>query len=594
MEFITAERPLEEIRTRMAALPSIWRRAAGDASLATLPGGIRLAVLTSPFIVRWASWLVAVLIVAIAEPSDRNSRLEPWLLAATFLQVMALTFYMPILRPWTLQKLRRFTATPETLDVLGVGLIDLVLSMVVVYLSGGWGSPYFHFALTALLIPSFFLTFAGVCALAAAYMAAYLAGIMLFGDGLDGSWRTTNLNSFIGALVTPLLVALVPNYLGNLLRELDAARQDAVDALADSDLQFRIARAFLEGGRALDATLSAVVTEAVEASRFDRLAAIVYADDGAVRAYGVRDVQLEGAELEAAFAGAGARTIPTSGVPPPLAPAFEDMEWTAVAPLRTGGHVEGWLLAGMEARPASIFHEVRLLEAVAGQIALGTRNIRLTARVGELAAEGERTRIAREIHDGIAQMVYMLTLSLETAADRVGSDPEEQRRRLHDLTALAKNALWEVRQYIFDLRPLLSGEAGLAGAIEGQVREFQAVSDLPVELRVTGEPLRLPLETSASLYRIVQEGLGNIFRHARATSVSIHVEFADGRVRLEIEDDGVGMPEPVLAGAPGAQSGHGMGNLRRRVDDLGGTLQVESTAGAGTRICVDVPAGGDE
>ena len=114
------------------------------------------------------------------------------------------------------------------------------------------------------------------------------------------------------------------------------------------------------------------------------------------------------------------------------------------------------------------------------------RNVRLAERIGELAAEAERTRIAREIHDGIAQMVFMLTLSLETAIDRVGGDPDEQRQRLRDLTALAKNALWEVRQYIFDLRPLLSGDEGLAGAVQGQVKEFQAVSELPVELAIHG------------------------------------------------------------------------------------------------------------
>jgi len=227
----------------------------------------------------------------------------------------------------------------------------------------------------------------------------------------------------------------------------------------------------------------------------------------------------------------------------------------------------------------------RLLDAVAGQIALGVRNIRLTERIGELAAEGERTRIAREIHDGIAQMVYMLSLSLETAVDRVGGDPDEQRRRLKDLTALAKNALWEVRQYIFDLRPLLSGQEGLAGAVQGQVKEFQAVSEMPVELNVRGTPLRLPIDTSASMYRIVQEGLGNIFRHARATHVRIDLAFLDHTVSLAIEDDGIGI-DPK---APGERVGFGMDNLRKRVDDLGGTVDVRTISGEGTRIEVNVP-----
>jgi signal transduction histidine kinase len=591
MEIIGAERPLEEIRTRVAALPSLWRRRAGDESLATLPGGIRLAVLTSPFIVRWAAWGVALLIILVAEPSHANERYEPWLLMGTAAQLLLLTFYVPVLRPTVVQKLTRFTPNPERIDVLVVGMADLVLSMCAVYLSGGWGSPYFHFALTALLIPSFFLTFGGVFVLAIGYMAAYVFGLATFGDGLDGSWKTTNLNSFIGAIVTPLLVALVPNYLGNLLRELDAARQDGVEALADSDMQFRVARAFLEGSNVPEDALPRVAATALESSRFDRMLLLVPDDPKSGTATHAYGDDIDGAPppdaLADLFGGSGARTHPVSSLPPPIAGAFEDCAWTAVVPLRSADAIEGWLVAGARERPASIFHELRLLDAVGGQIALGVRNIRLSARVGELAAEGERTRIAREIHDGIAQMVYMLSLSLETAADRVGGDPEEQRRRLQDLTAVAKNALWEVRQYIFDLRPLLSGEEGLVGAIQGQVKEFQAVSDLPVDLRLKGVAAKLPIETSAGLYRIAQEGLGNIFRHAHARNVIIDLAFAPGAVTLAIEDDGVGIAE----GEPGGRIGHGMGNLRRRVEEMRGTLSMRSTPGEGTRIEVTVPAG---
>ncbi|HEY8172940.1 MAG TPA: sensor histidine kinase [Dehalococcoidia bacterium] len=594
MEIIGAERPLEEIRTRVAALPSLWRRRAGDESLAALPGGIRLAVLTSPFIVRWASWFVALLIVVIAAPSPANDRFEPWLLMGTFVQTTLLTFYVPVFRPSALEKLRRFTPNPERIDVLCVGLLDLVLSMCAVYLSGGWGSPYFHFALTALLIPSFFLTFGGVFILAGAYMAAYVFGLATFGDGLNGSWKDTSLNSFIGALVTPLLVALVPNYLGNLLRELDAARQDAVEALADSDMQFRVARSFLEGSVDAEAALPRVAITALESSRFDRVLLLIPDDPKSgveTHAYGepLEDAPPP-ATLAEIFSGSGARTQLTSSLPTPIDAAFDDCSWVAVVPLRSADAVEGWLLAGMHDRPSSIFHELRLLDAVGGQIALGVRNIRLSARVGELAAEGERTRIAREIHDGIAQMVYMLSLSLETAADRVGGDPEEQRRRLQDLTAVAKNALWEVRQYIFDLRPLLSGDEGLVGAIQGQVKEFQAVSDLPVELTVDGTPEKLPMETSAGLYRIAQEGLGNIFRHARASKVGIELRFADHMVTLAIQDDGIGISEAE----PGGRVGHGMDNLQRRVEEMDGTLQLSTTPGVGTRIEVTVPAGGEE
>ena len=585
------EGPLDDIRTRVASMPSMWRRRASDASLATLPGGIRLAVLTSPFIVRWASWFVALLIVLIADPGGANDQFEPWLLIGTFVQLVALTFYVPVIRPYILPVLERYVDNPQRYDVLAAGLIDLVLSMLAVYLSGGWGSPYYHFALTALLIPSFFLTFSGVFVLAGAYMVAYLFGVMTFGEGVEGSWKTSNLNSFIGAMVTPLLVALVPNYLGNLLRELDAARQDAVESLADSDLMFRVAAAFLEGGPELDEVMPSVATAATEASRFDRFGMLIPEDasEGAeTRVYGI-DVASppEPQALAEAFGRAGTPPRTLVEMPEPLARAFDGCAWFAAVAMRSSDAVEGWLVAGTYQRPASIFHELRLLEALAGQIALGVRNARLTDRIGELAAEGERTRIAREIHDGIAQMIFMLSLSLETAADRAGEDPDEQRRRLKDLTTLAKNALWEVRQYIFDLRPLLAGDEGLLGAVQGQVKEFQAVSEMPVELSVSGDPAQLPVETSAALYRIVQEGLGNIFRHAHASTVKIELGFGDDEVSLAVEDDGVGMREDD----PNRRVGYGTGNLRRRVEELHGEYRVRSVPGSGTRVEVTVPIG---
>jgi len=588
------EASIEEFSTRVATLPrSFWRRR--DASFATLPGGIRLAVLTSPFIVRWAAWLVAVLIVFVADVPKVNREFEPWLLIGTMAETAVVTFYVPVIRPVLLPVLRRWLEAPENNDVLVVGLADLTLAMAAIYLSGGWGSPYYQFALTALLIPAFFLTLRGVLALGGAYMAAYVFGLAFFGDGVRGSWKDANLNSFIGAMVTPLLVALVPNYLGSVLRDLDAARRDAVEALGDSELLHRIARAFLEGGRAPAAVLPKVAAGALEASRFDEVVLLVppagpSGEDGTMRAYGADlDPPPEAEALAEAFDTDGARTYAAAALPAPLDDALRGCDWCGVVPLRSADGVEGWIVAGTRARPAAILHEVRLLDAMAGQVALGVRNIRLTARVAELAAEGERGRIAREIHDGIAQMVYMLSLSLETAIDRVGGDPAEQRQRLKDLTALAKHALWEVRQYIFDLRPLLSGDEGLVGAVQGQVKEFQAVADLPVEFAVSGEPAKLPVETSAALYRIVQEGLGNVFRHARASKVAVELAFRDGTVTLAIADDGVGMGEA----GPGGRVGHGMLNLKERVEGLRGTIDVRSETGEGTRIEVTVPVGGE-
>src|SRR5437016_12805847 len=155
MDVFPLPAPAEDLRSRAAALPrSMWRRR-GDASLSTLSGGIRLAVFTSPFIVRWAAWSVALLILLITNVPHENHVFEPYLLIGTFVQTAVVTFSVPVIRPLLLPSLRRRIGVSENADVLWLGMIDLTLSMVAVYVSGGGCSPYFRFALVALLGPCF-------------------------------------------------------------------------------------------------------------------------------------------------------------------------------------------------------------------------------------------------------------------------------------------------------------------------------------------------------------------------------------------------------------------------------------------------------
>ncbi len=213
-------------------------------------------------------------------------------------------------------------------------------------------------------------------------------------------------------------------------------------------------------------------------------------------------------------------------------------------------------------------------------------NIRLQQEREELIAQEERNRIAREIHDGIAQSIYMLSLNLETAAEAPPGDPNAA-QRLQGLVGLAKQTLLEVRHYIFDLRPLLQGDASLSAALQSQVREFTTVSGLPVTVAVEGAERPLPVATATALYRIVQEALANVYRHGRASAISLRLAFAEGSIRLEVSDNGVGFSVPDEQ----AKSGRGLRNMRQRAAELGGTLDIASAPGQGTRIAVVIPIG---
>jgi signal transduction histidine kinase len=213
-------------------------------------------------------------------------------------------------------------------------------------------------------------------------------------------------------------------------------------------------------------------------------------------------------------------------------------------------------------------------------------NIRLQREREELIAQEERSRIAREIHDGIAQSIYMLSLNLETAAEAPPGQPNAG-ERLQSLVTLAKQTLLEVRHYIFDLRPLLQGDASLSAALRSQVREFATVSGLPVTVAVDGTERALPVAAATALYRIAQEALANVYRHGLASEISLRLAFAAGSVRLEVSDNGVGF----AAGDEQALSGRGLRNMRQRAAELGGTLDIASAPGQGTRIAVTIPTG---
>ena len=242
---------------------------------------------------------------------------------------------------------------------------------------------------------------------------------------------------------------------------------------------------------------------------------------------------------------------------------------------------------------ANLMHRVerdRRREAVEAERAQAERNLELQqkAQEAELAAQQERDRIAREIHDGVAQSIYALSLNLETAAELADREKGPLRDQLSKLVPLARKTLLETRQYIFDLKPLLSGESDLRAMAENQVKEFRTVVGTPIELTVDGEPDEVSVATATGLYRILQEALANIMKHARASEVKVVISFEPGRVRLSVEDDGVGID------VDGVKPGYGLDNMRQRAKELAGSFEISGAIGKGTKIGVALPTQGGE
>ncbi|MCH7786487.1 MAG: sensor histidine kinase, partial [Chloroflexi bacterium] len=228
----------------------------------------------------------------------------------------------------------------------------------------------------------------------------------------------------------------------------------------------------------------------------------------------------------------------------------------------------------------------RRIAAVDAERERAEENLELQRRAmtAEIAVTRERGRIAREIHDGIAQEVYMLGLGLETALELADRDPAAVKERLSSLLPVAKQTLLHTRNYLYDLKLLLDGEEGLVQLAQNQVQEFTAITGLPVDLTVQGEPRTIEVQRATALYRMIQESLANVLKHAQASHVRLVIAFEPDAVRIAIEDDGVGF-DPASH-----RVGYGLANIRERAEELGGECEMVTSAGHGTLVTARVPA----
>jgi len=199
------------------------------------------------------------------------------------------------------------------------------------------------------------------------------------------------------------------------------------------------------------------------------------------------------------------------------------------------------------------------------------------------AQEAERARIARELHDEAGQSLTALALNLRLLDDHLDADG---RARLADLRQMLNGVSGNLRSLATDLRPSGLREHGLASAIERQAAKLREATGMAVDVAVEGIPEDLPEEIQIALFRVVQEALTNVARHAGAGQVSVVMSHHGGRIRVVVEDDGRGFDPATPTGRLGIRG------IRERVELLGGGLRIESAPGAGAAVIVDVEVGG--
>jgi signal transduction histidine kinase len=216
-------------------------------------------------------------------------------------------------------------------------------------------------------------------------------------------------------------------------------------------------------------------------------------------------------------------------------------------------------------------------------------NLRYYARRITQAQENERKRIARELHDDTIQSLIALSRRLEGLATGAEQLPNGASSRIRELWEQTGEMVRRVREFSQNLRPSVLDDLGLLPTLEELTLDMKRQVGLETEFRASGERRRLSSEVELTLFRIAQEALSNIRRHARATKVTTTVELADTAVRMRIEDDGIGFRPPKLTDDLRAEDGLGLIGMHERVRLLGGSLRIESEPGRGTAVIAEVP-----
>jgi signal transduction histidine kinase len=202
----------------------------------------------------------------------------------------------------------------------------------------------------------------------------------------------------------------------------------------------------------------------------------------------------------------------------------------------------------------------------------------------------ERQRMAREIHDTLAQGLTGIITQLQ-AAEQAEQEPSEWRRHVAAATRLARDSLAEARRSVHALRPRELETARLSDAVAEVAERWSALHGIPVGVTTTGTARPMRTTTEAALLRTAQEALANVAKHARASRVGVTLSYMDHQVALDVRDDGSGFdPEAAPAGTNGDGGGFGLVAMRQRIEGLAGTLQIESEPGGGTGISACVPA----
>jgi signal transduction histidine kinase/ligand-binding sensor protein len=364
--------------------------------------------------------------------------------------------------------------------------------------------------------------------------------------------------------------------------------------LAESEGLQRVAAALLHQV-SLEEVLEIVCTEAQQLTDATGSAVLLLEDKWLRVAHrtGTVSASFNRVPVEGSFAGIAVRRDEPFLTNDPAGEAYEyfgDERPTAflAMPLHANGTVIGVL--EVVGKPGGFAKDdARIVSLFANQAAINIEHARLNQQAGQLAVLEERQRLARELHDSVVQSLYSMTLYADAAALAfVAGKQAVAVNHLQELRDTARGAMHDMRLLIFELHPPALEEEGLVTALRVRLAAVEARAGLQTELAVEGER-RLPIVFEQELYRIAQEALNNVMKHAGAQHVTVRLQFTDTATYLQVRDDGIGF-DPLTARNAG---GVGLRSFEERAAKMGGQVMLESSPGEGTTVTVEIETRGN-
>lgn len=491
--------------------------------------------------------------------------------------------------------------------------LDLVFSAGILYVSGGARSPYFLYALSPLLAGSFFFQMRG-----ALFSAAFFTPLYLAANQFDLSNGVSLITQLAGIWLIPILFAYPSSLLKTINQardELSAARDELTrqnETLGAAHRQLKVIHdltVLLQAApdlisvqqRVLGAVTTGLgfrraVVALVDPAREEMGAWSLYPINSSFPAIEALSLTAENGEIFKSLlerkpyrTGAEGEVLVNQ---PDLNSWLKTCRWL-VYPLSLREHAVGILMVELDKHEELTRQREDVIVLVANQaaLALGT-TILCIDRARRLAVETERNRIARDIHDTVAQSLFGITYSLDACVNMLPDHADDVKKELIDLRALASGAHDEVRRSIFDLWPSALTMDIFQADLANYVSSCCRPRSFSIVFNHSGDFNSLPSGLRRAVYRMAQEALANSARHSGASSARLCLNVHDSRVDMSVSDEGRGFDPSVALSRSVNREHFGLHGIQERARALGGECEIVSQPGRGARVTIQIPING--